>query len=74
MCFFGQNKLNLERGKETLHFIFQGNVYHREGLMNSQTHQVFFFFFFFGYTFISGGPSFTQGSLWASSCTVKLLW
>lgn len=45
MCFFGQNKLNLERGKETLHFIFQGNVYHSEGLMNSQTHQDFFFFF-----------------------------
>lgn len=32
MCFFGQNKLILEGGKDTVHFIFQGNIYHMEVL------------------------------------------
>ena len=39
-----------------LHFIFQGNVYHTEDLMNSQTHQDFSFFlsfFFFFFTFLA---------------------
>ena len=49
-----------------LHFIFQGNVYHTEDLMNSQTNQDFSFFLFFfffnisGYTFISGGHSLSR--------------
>ena len=36
-----------------LHFIFQGNVYHTEDLMNSQTNQDFYFFLFFFFKFLA---------------------